>query len=96
MLWKGVIKVSLFFFFFFYLRDAELGVDKKLWSGKHFKTLENVYTRLALHMSFMFLNHLEEISSETWTMNINVVYESQNLKMKTHLKHKTRYQKINE
>lgn len=64
-------------------------MNEKLQSRKNFKNLGKVYTQLAAQVSLKFFHRSEEIESKNQTIiNMNVVYKSQNLKLKTHLKEK--------
>ena len=74
-------------------------MNEKLQSRKSFKNLGNVYNQLAAQASLKFFNRSEEIESKNQTINnMSVVYKSQNLKLKTHLKEEAiaLYQKTNE
>ena len=92
MLWKGVIKMSSFL-----KKDTDFGVNEKLQCGKNFKNLEKVYTQLHKCLLSPWIVQ-KELKAKARLLILSVVYKSQNLKLKTHLKEKTMalYQKTNE
>lgn len=59
-------------------------MNEKLQCGKNFKNLEK--SQLAVQVSLKSLNYSEEIERKSRLLILSVVYKSQNLKLKTHLK----------